>query len=99
MAVPVVPMAREHQVGPTMVATTRTVVATRTMIAADSSSCEIPFETEFVDDAPPAPRARGASRRITVGEGVLERVPVRRAWWVPTVVALTGALAVLVVAI
>jgi len=92
--------------------------AAKTVIASDSSSCEIPFDAEIVDAASESVagipvilpvmdeieptfepiRPLPGRRRITVGEGVLERVPQRRAWLLPTLVAVTTAVAAIVVA-
>ncbi len=72
-----------------------TVVPTAKTVFADESSCELPFDAEIVI----APRPAPARRRITLGDGVLERVPQRRAWVMPTVVALTTVVAALVVVV
>jgi hypothetical protein len=72
-----------------------TVVPTAKTVFADESSCELPFDAEIVVEPRPAP----ARRRITLGDGVLERVPQRRAWVMPTVVALTTVAAALVVVV
>jgi len=81
----------------TMMATERTMIATtpkatnKTVIAtavpAAESSCSIPIIAEFdePDDAPLRPR-----RPVTVGDGVLQRVPQRRAWVLQAVVVLVG---------
>lgn len=90
-----------------------TVIAgAKTVLASDSSSCEIPFDAEIIDAADSVMcvpvieevepsfepvRALPGRRRITVGEGVLERVPQRRAWLLPTLVAVTTVVASIVV--
>jgi hypothetical protein len=90
MAVPAVPLDEAAiEKGLTVIPTAKTVFA-------GDSSCELPFDAEIVfEPAPPKP-TRG-QRRITLGDGVLERLPQRRAWFVPTLVAALGV-AVAVVA-
>lgn len=94
-AVAVVPPVSGH--ARTMIATERTMIATtskkqnKTVVAtalpAAESSCDIPIISEMdePDDAPLRPR-----RQITVGEGVLQRVPQRRAWILQAAIVLVG---------
>ena len=93
MAVPAVPLAEGDAIAKGL-----TVVPTAKTVFAEDSSCELPFDAEIVFEPAP-PRPAPARRRITVGEGVLERVPQRRAWLMPTVVALTTVAAALVVVV
>lgn len=72
----------------TMIATTTRTIATPSVPRADESSLDIPFEAEFVDGEPVRPRGR---RPITLGDGMLQRVPQRRAWLLQTVVVLVTA--------
>lgn len=92
MAMPAVPLAEDA------IARGLTVVPTAKTVFADDSSCELPFDAEIVIEPAPA-RPVPTRRRITVGEGVLERVPQRRAWLMPTVVALTTVAAAVVVVV
>lgn len=89
MAMPAVPVEADA------IAKGLTVVPTAKTVFADESSCELPFDAEIVIEPRPAP----ARRRITLGDGVLERVPQRRAWVMPAVVALTTVAAALVVVV
>lgn len=95
-AVAVVPPVSGH--ARTMIATDRTMIATTpkkkqnntviaTALPAAESSCDIPIiaEMDDPDDAPLRPR-----RQITVGEGVLQRVPQRRAWILQAAIVLVG---------
>lgn len=76
-----------------------TVVPTaKTVFASDGSSCELPFDAEIVFEPAP-PRPVTVRRRITLGDGVLQRVPQQRAWLLPTIVALTTLAAALVVVV
>ena len=91
MAVPAVPRDGDEAIVKGL-----TVVPTAKTFFADESSCDLPFSTEIVfEPGPPLP----ARRPITLGEGVLERVPQRRAWFLPTIVALTTVAAALVVVV
>jgi hypothetical protein len=106
VAVPAVPQQHTQVVpavpqGDDAIAKGLTVVPTaQTVFASDGSSCELPFDAEIVfEPAPPPPRPVTVRRRITLGDGVLERVPQRRAWLLPTIVALTTLAAALVVVV
>jgi hypothetical protein len=97
-AVAVVPPAPSGHAR-TMIATERTMIATTpkrkqndtviaTALPAPESSCNIPIISELddPDDAPLPPR-----RQITLGEGVLQRVPQqRRAWMLQAAIVLVG---------
>jgi hypothetical protein len=73
-----------------------TVVPTAKTLFAHESSCELPFSAEIVfEPGPPLP----PRRKITLGEGVLERVPQRRAWFLPAIVAVTTVAAALIVVV
>jgi hypothetical protein len=91
MAVPAVPRD-----GDDAIAKGLTVVPTAKTFFADESSCDLPFSTEVVFE--PGPRLP-ARRPITLGDGVLERVPQRRAWFLPTLVAVTTVAAALVIVV
>lgn len=87
--------------GLTVVPTAKTVLSSPPSgpgLASDGSSCELPFDAEIVFEPAP-PRPVTVRRRITLGDGVLERVPQRRAWLLPTIVALTTLAAALVVVV
>lgn len=96
-AVAIVPQATDAHAR-TMIATERTMIATTprptnktvvaTAIPAEESSCDIPIFAEMDDDVPvERPRAR---RQITVGDGVLQRVPQRKMWMVQAAIVLVG---------
>jgi hypothetical protein len=96
-AVAVVPQADVAHAR-TMIATERTMIATtpkkqnKTVVAtalpAAESSCDIPIIAELDDDVPvERPRAR---RQITVGDGVLQRVPQRKMWMLQAAIVLVG---------
>jgi len=79
----------------TMMPRARTMIATvvPTSLRADDSSLEIPFDTEVIDSA--FARAR---RPITLGDGMLQRVPQRPMWILHAAVVL-ATLSIAVVAL
>ena len=90
MAVPALPQDDDA------IAKGLTVVPTAKTFFADESSCDLPFTAEMVfEPGPPLP----PRRPITLGDGVLERVPQRRAWFLPTIVAVTTVAAALLVVV
>ena len=91
MAVPALPQDDDAAIAKGL-----TVVPTAKTFFADESSCDLPFSTEVVfEPGPPLP----PRRPITLGDGVLERVPQRRAWFLPTIVALTTVATALLVVV
>jgi hypothetical protein len=103
VAVPAVPVDDDAIAkGLTVVPTAKTEFSSRPAgpesFASDGSSCELPFDAEIVFEPAP-PRPVTVRRRITLGDGVLQRVPQRRAWLLPTIVAITTLAAALVVVV
>jgi hypothetical protein len=85
-AVAVVPPASDLGHARTMIATTNKTMLATTLPPAESS-CDIPIIAELDDEVVERPRAR---RQITVGDGVLQRVPQQRPWVLQAAIVIVG---------